>query len=133
MKTNINMTNTVNLRLRTESSRLTFREIVDMERVTAARIAWDRACVASHLRRAVVSQGRRKSARQLASVKLEAIKLAFRLAPECLTVGIDGEYQIGLPSIRWAGRGRLHLPVDSGRELSTGSYESETRTDRQAS
>ena len=133
MKTNINMTDPVNLRLRKESSRLTFREMVDMERVTAARIAWNRARLASRLRRTVVAQGRRKSAGQLSALKLKDIRLAFRLAPEYLTVGIDGEYQTGLPSICWAGRGRLHLPVDSDRELSMGSYESETRNDRQVS
>ena len=133
MKTNINITDAVNLRRRRDSSRLTFREMVDMERVTAAKIAWDRACVASRLRRTVVAQGRWKSARQLSALKLKDIKLAFRLAPEYLTVGIDGEYQIGLPSIRWAGRERLHLPAGSAWELSTGNYESETRTDRQAS
>jgi hypothetical protein len=133
MRTHINITNTVNLRHRQGPSRLTFREMIDMERIPAAKIAWDRARLASRLRRKAAIQGRWKSARRLAAVKLKAIKLAFRLAPECMTINIDGEYQIGLPSISWSGRGRLHFPVDNVQELPTGSYESETRTDRQAS
>jgi hypothetical protein len=133
MKTNIHETNTDNLCYRGKSLRMTFREIVDMERIPAAKIAWERACVASHLRHKAAAQGRRKSARCLAAVKLKAIKLAFRLAPECLKIGIDGEYQIGLPSVSWSGRGRLHLPSGNVQELPTGSYESEARTDRQAS
>jgi len=133
MRTHIDIINTVNLRRRRESSRMTFCEIVNMERIIAAKIAWDRACLASRLRRTVTAQGRWKSARKLSALKLKDIRLAFRLAPEYLTVGIDGECQIGLPSIRWTGRGRLHLPVGSDRELSVGSYKSETRTDRQAS
>jgi len=133
MDNNINTIDGGNLRDRNESSRVIFNKMVDTERVAAARTAWDRAYLASRLRHAVVSQGKQKSAKQLSALKLKAIKHAFRLAPECLTVGIDGEYQIGLPCIRWIGCERLHLSWDLCGELSTGRSESEPRTDSQAS
>jgi len=93
------------------NSNLTFNQILDVTKRPAAEAAWERARVASRLRHAAVKSGRHIAARKLAEIKLEAIKSAMRLAPETIIASIDDDYQVGLVSVRWPGRGSLHLPA----------------------
>ena len=93
--------------------RPTFRETLEDTRKEAAAVAWERAVRASHLRRWVARTGGIRSAQMLASVKVQALRTAVRLLPEYARVGLDDDYQIGLLSVRWIGRGRLHVPADT--------------------
>ena len=113
--------------------RPTFRQVVADGRVAAARRAWNRAEAASCLRHVAAAQGRRRAARVLADVKMTAIRRAMQLAPEHLTLGIDDEYQIGLPVIRWYGHRALHLPVSVAQGLPRWGRTSESELERQAS
>jgi len=89
---------------------LTFREIVEQNRLPSAQRAWNRACVASRLRHLAVTQGRRASAAVLGRLKIQAVMRAVELCPEKVGLSIDDDFQIGLPTAEWRGRGRLHLP-----------------------
>jgi hypothetical protein len=90
------------------AERLTFRVILEETRLACAQRAWDRAKRASLFRKMVVARGC-CGARLLSRIKTAAARRAFELAPECVTIGLDDDFQIGLPSIRWHGSGRLHL------------------------
>ncbi len=69
--------------------------------------------MASRLRHLVAAQGAVAAARLLSRIKVAAVKRAILLAPEYVVVGIDSDYHIGLPSVRWQSKGRLHLPVNA--------------------
>lgn len=90
----------------------TFREILQSTREKAAITAWERARVASQLRR-ISSQGDWRSAKCLSQIKQEAIQLAVTLLPEQVCISIDSDYQVGLVSVRFDGHGRFHLPANS--------------------
>lgn len=94
-------------------SRVTFRQIVEESRSDAAASAWERAKFASGLRHIEAKIGRHKNAQRLAEWKARAVRLALSLLPEQIHVTIDNDYQVGLLSISWKGRGRLHLPADT--------------------
>jgi len=88
---------------------MSFREICEHARVGCARLAYQRALAASSLRYDALSEGRQALARQLAQIKSRAVQQAINLAPEHAEVGIDGDFQIGLPTISWDGGERMHL------------------------
>lgn len=96
-----------------ETRSSTFREILESSRQQAAASAWERARQASSLRHAAAARGDRRAADLLSHLKREAIRLAAFVLPEQVQVTIDGDSQIGLLSIRFQGRGRLHLPAAS--------------------
>ena len=91
----------------------TFRSILMETRRDAAVTAWERARRVSGLRRLTSGYGQSHAARQLAEIKRDAIRTAITLAPDEIVTTIDDDYQIGLLSIRWPGRGSLHLPADT--------------------
>jgi len=97
--------------------RSTFKDILEDTRVGAARQAWERAKLASLYRKAALNRGYYWAMPVLSEIKCAAARRAYELAPEHVTIGIDDDFHLGLPSIRWAGRGRLHLPAaaDLGR------------------
>lgn len=100
-------------------SRLTFGEILEQTRLVSARHAWDRAKVASLYRKAAIERGC-SGVRSLSRIKTNAARRAFELAPEYVTIGLDDDFQVGLPSVRWRGLGRLHLvaATETGRWVS---------------
>jgi hypothetical protein len=49
----------------------------------------------------------------LARIKTDAIRVVLSLLPDRVRVTTDDDNQIGLLSIRWDGRGWLHLPADT--------------------
>lgn len=93
--------------------RVTFRHVVETTRVTAALNAWERAVTASGYRRMAVATGDRMAALCFGGIKCRAAQCAAELAPEHVRLRIDDDYQIGLVSIEWLGRGRMHLPANT--------------------
>ncbi len=91
--------------------RLTFKEILETTKEKAAESAWGRAADASRLRRRLTTQRRFAAAQSCGEIKARALELAASLLPERVRVTIDDDYQVGLLSIRWKGRGRFHLPL----------------------
>ena len=91
--------------------RRTFREIVDESRPQAAQQAWERAKTTSAIRHHLRDRRRNSAARHLGRIKHAAISRAIELAPEQVRVTLDTDFQVGLLSIRFNGRGRLHLPA----------------------
>lgn len=91
-------------------SQRTFREQLEQVRLDNARRAFERGLSASQLRLLAASSGRGHSARVLAKLKQSALFAAFAIAPEVVRVGIDGDRHIGLLTVSFPGRGRLHLP-----------------------
>ena len=85
-----------------------FREIVSSARRASAERLWDKARLASALRYVAVRTGQADAARALADVKCRAVTRAAELIP-AVRVTIDSDYQLGMLSIRFPGRGRLHL------------------------
>jgi hypothetical protein len=97
----------------TPQHRLTFRQILGNSRVETATTAWERASVASRLRHGLVSVGHHRGARRLGELKARCLERVVEILPEQVRVTIDNDYQVGLISVRWPGRGRFHLPADS--------------------
>jgi hypothetical protein len=91
--------------------------MMEATRPQAAGSAWERAQRASRLRHVALAKGDRRTARALSEIKKNAVKLAARLLPEAVEVAVDTDYHIGFLSIRFAGRGALHLP--SGEKVAT--------------
>jgi len=91
----------------------TFQSILNDSQRDAGVAAWERACRASALRRLTSGKSRSATARQLAKIKRDSIRAAITLVPDEIVTTIDDDYQIGLLSVRWPGRGRLHLPADT--------------------
>ena len=91
--------------------RRTFCELAAECRRAAARRAWERARLASVLRRDAQDKGSRKAARVLGRIKHAAIARASELAPEQVRVTLDTDFHVGLLSVRFDGHGRLHLPA----------------------
>ncbi len=92
--------------------RSTFREIFEATREQAAIHAWERACLASRVRRVAAARGDRRAARRLSKMKSDAIQLVAIILPEKLKITLDSDYQVGLVSVRLKGHGRLHLPAN---------------------
>jgi hypothetical protein len=93
--------------------RPTFREILDQSRVETAAAAWERARLASRLRRSLALLGKPRSARLLGALKACCLDRVADILPGEVRVKIDSDFQIGLVSVRWPGHGRLHLPAGS--------------------
>lgn len=86
---------------------MSMAEIIEQTRVEAAQAAWSKAKLASKLRH----KSRREVSRNiLADIKANCIKRALALAPECMRVGVDRHYLVGVPSFQWVGMGKLHQP-----------------------
>lgn len=94
-----------------EQWRRTFAQMKNETRWDAARRAWDRARVVSSFRHHAQSQQQCRLAKALGCVKQAAINRALQLAPEQIHVTFDTDYHVGLLSVRFNGRGRLHLPA----------------------
>ena len=92
---------------RTPTRRTTFCEVLQNTRIAAAEWAWGRAVVAARVRYAATDA---RSRRILGRIKLNAIRHAMELAPGRVVTGIDGDFQLGLPSLRFGDFPRLHLP-----------------------
>lgn len=93
--------------------RLTFREVLEMTRESAAESAWSRAEQASRLRHLVIAQHRFRAARVLGEIKQKALRCVATLVPEQISLEVDSDYLIGQPSVCWPGHGRLHLPAET--------------------
>lgn len=91
--------------------RRTFREIAGESRLVAAERAWERAKLASSLRHHAKDEGRKNASLLLGRIKQAAITQALEVAPEKVRVTLDTDFHVGLVSVRWDGRGRLHLPA----------------------
>ena len=102
-----------NPRKNKSSSRKTFRQICEEERIDNASRAFERGQQASKMRHLATKLGRRHQARLFADIKSMVLKRAHRLAPDIISVGLDSDYQIGLIRVRWPGKGALHLPPDT--------------------
>jgi hypothetical protein len=85
--------------------RPSFREFVAEHAAEAAERAFARATLASGMAK-VARRGRAT----LRRVKVRAIRRARELSPSDVTIGIDSDYHVGLPSVRHVPSGkRLHL------------------------
>ncbi|MDX1963967.1 MAG: hypothetical protein SFX18_12500 [Pirellulales bacterium] len=91
----------------------TFRDAIQATRNNAAVAAWERARVASELRRISAKQGHLRAAQSFSQLKLRAIQRVAMLQPEKVRISIDSTYQTGLVSVRFDGHGCFHLPANS--------------------
>ncbi|HEY3324984.1 MAG TPA: hypothetical protein VGP72_31310 [Planctomycetota bacterium] len=89
----------------------TFSSILNTTRDKCAERAWQRARLASQLRHIAADGGRSRAASMLGRIKQRAILRVIALSPVGLRVATDRHRYVGLPSISWAGHGRLHLPA----------------------
>ena len=96
---------------------VTFAQILERSRGESAGAAWDRATLASRLRRIAKRQRQPWAARALSKVKVRSVCRAMEILPAAIRIHIDDDYQIGLLSVRWDGHGWLHLP-NTARALS---------------
>lgn len=90
----------------------TFQEIIEASRPEAAALAWERGELAGQLRYEMIRSKNFRAARRFGDLKTRAFERAAEILPE-IEVKIDSDYQVGLLSVRWPGRGRFHLPPDS--------------------
>ncbi len=97
--------------------RITFAETLENARKPAAESAWNRASIASSLRKCLNNTRNFRAQLVLGILKKEALRIAVNLNPEEIIVGIDGDYQIGMLSVRWKGHGRYHLPMKYSEEF----------------
>lgn len=88
-----------------------FREILAEVKNASIERAWNRARLASQLRRSATQAANHPGARALSDVKVRAIERVLELGGDEVRVGIDGDHHVGLVSVRLVGKGRLHLPA----------------------
>jgi hypothetical protein len=88
---------------------LTFRQIVESTRTTAAGILWDRAELFSKLRHLAIAKHRRKTARRCGEMKARLLGQLLRVAPDLVKVVPASDSDL-LFSVRFRKRGQLHLP-----------------------
>jgi len=90
-----------------------FNEILQTAHDDAADAVWQRAETASALRHLCQSRGRRgrRSQRILGDLKKKSIDHLREVAPELVNLGLDSTYQVGLVSVCYRNRHRLHLPA----------------------
>jgi hypothetical protein len=87
-----------------------FREVLEATREQAARNAWTRAKLASAFRHHCMQHHQVGAAKHLAEIKRQAIARVIELVPRRVRVLVDRDWHVGFLSVRWPGRGRLHLP-----------------------
>ena len=87
--------------------RKTFNEVLNDTRECAAKNSWARARQASKLRK--ITTG--KTRKFLGRIKIKAINRVIEIVPEQVKIRIDTTYCVGMPSVRWKGHGKLHLPM----------------------
>jgi hypothetical protein len=92
--------------------RKTFSEMREETAEEAAESAWARASQASELRRYFMKKGNARSARTCSHIKVRSLSNSRRILPEEIVETIDDSYQVGLPSVRWKGKGAFHVPFD---------------------
>jgi len=107
------------------SKRQVFGQILEANRAAAAGAAWAKARLASQLRHLVLKARDYKGASVLSKLKMMNVSRAFKLAPGLLQVTIDRDYQIGMISVSWEGKERLHLPPQF--ELLSGGQKTDHR------
>lgn len=95
------------------AQRQTFREQLELLRVQNAARAFARGQQASDLRHCVAQTAHRGTARTLSRLKQTALRTAIAIAPDVVRVGMDDDFHVGLLSVVFPGRGRLHLPPTS--------------------
>ena len=94
------------------NERLTMTEIVDQSRTQCSRSAWEKAKLASKLRKEAVAQDRSRAAAAFGKLKERHIRRAHDIAPAEIVITIDDDWQIGLLSVRPKfDDARLHLPA----------------------
>lgn len=91
----------------------TFQDHVQALRLENAARAFSRGKLASELRHCAAAAAHRNSARALGRLKRDALRTAVDIAPDFVRVGIDDDRHIGLLTIAFPGKGRLHLPITS--------------------
>src|SRR5262245_53227531 len=89
--------------------RITFRQILETTRKSAAGLMWDRAEQFSRLRHLAKAMHRAKTARRCGEYKAKLLGRLIRVAPDLVKV-IPATDSDGLCSIRFQTRGQLHLP-----------------------
>ncbi len=93
--------------------RQTFRQQLELLRVQNAARAFERGQQASELRHCVAQTTHQETARALSRLKQAALRTAIAIAPDAVRVGMDDDFHVGLLSVVFPGRGRLHLPPTS--------------------
>jgi len=91
------------------NARITFRQIVEAARQSAAGLMWDRAEQFSRLRHLAKAMHRAKTARRCGEYKAKLLGRLIRVAPDLVKV-VPATDSDGLCSIRFPNRGQLHLP-----------------------
>jgi hypothetical protein len=91
------------------SVRVTFRQILEATRTSAAGLMWDRAEQFSRLRHLAKSAHRPRTARRCGEFKAKLLGRLIRVAPDLVKV-VPATDSDGLCSIRFQKRGQLHLP-----------------------
>lgn len=89
--------------------RITFRQILEASRKSAAGLMWDRAEQFSQLRHLAKAMHRAKTARRCGEYKAKLLGRLIRVAPDLVKI-IPATDLDGLCSIRFPNRGQLHLP-----------------------
>lgn len=91
------------------SVRVTFRQILEASRKSAASLMWDRAEQFSRLRHLAKSAHRARTARRCGEFKAKLLGRLICVAPDLLKM-VPATDSDGLCSVRFQDRGRLHLP-----------------------
>src|SRR5262249_48481460 len=89
--------------------RITFRQILESTRKTAAGLLWDRAEQFSKLRHLAKSTHHAKTARRCGEYKARLLGRLIRVAPDLVKVTLASDSS-ELFSVRFQKRGQLHLP-----------------------
>src|SRR5262245_8848324 len=91
------------------SARITFRQILEASRKTAAAFMWDRAKQFSKLRHLAKLNHRARTARRCGEYKAKLLGHLIHVAPDLVRV-VPATDSDGLCSVRFQQRGQLHLP-----------------------
>lgn len=85
---------------------MSFKDILERSRLKCAEAAYDKALLASKMRRTAANAGRNSSARVLSGIKARSAARAVLLAPEKIKVRNDKS----MPTVRWRGKAGMHVP-----------------------
>lgn len=95
----------------TKIRRKTFTKILKEARASSAESCWRRAEISSALRHDAKKKGQLMAARALSAIKIRSVERVVSLAPDLCEISIDSDLYIGLTSVRFQGRSKLHLPA----------------------
>ena len=92
-----------------------FKEIVEQNRISSSEIAWEKAKMASDLRRFFLNRKNFEAGNAMGLIKKNSLLLAAKLNP-AITIGINSSFQIGIFFIT-NGKKKFHFPLGFSSEF----------------